>query len=201
MGALEPIEVQRARCEECRDVLRNLARIHTEIDAPTRRVGADEPDWVFRLRKVCLHAVAITKCEVSVDGVHVMTTELRAAYEQMDAVWKCLPNEFRFNEDGSWWANEATDRLAAYNHPTMFSLALSLPDLWRGDAGPGGLAVGSASQGRSTPLWPWAASSGVVVTGLAAVRPSVLRAPDRHRQLTWREIRYVSCIGQGQPYR
>ena len=126
MGTLEPIEVQRSRCKEYRDTLLNLARIHMEVDAPARRVRADEPDWVFRLRKVCLHAVAITKCEVDVDGVHVMTTELRAAYEQMDAVWKCLPDEFRLDEDGSWWANEAKDGLAAYNHPTTVSLALSL---------------------------------------------------------------------------
>ena len=125
---LEPVEVQRARCEEGRDVLRKLARIHEEIDAPKRRVGANEPDWVLRLRKVCLHAVAITKCEISDDGVHVITTELRAAYEQMDALWKCLPDEFRFDADGSWWANEAKDRLAEYNHPTTMSLALSLAE-------------------------------------------------------------------------
>ncbi len=126
MEALDPVEVQRARCEDCRNVLRNLARIHVEIDAPRRKVGADEPDWVLRLRKVCLHAVAITKCEVDVDGVHVMTTELRAAYEQMDSVWKCLPGEFRFDEDGSWWADEANDRLAEYTHPTPMKLALPL---------------------------------------------------------------------------
>ena len=132
MGTLEPIEVQRGRCKKCLDGLRNLARIHMEIDAPSRRVRADEPDCVFRLRKVCLHAVAIIKCEVDVDGMHVMTTELRAAYEQMDAVWKCLPDEFRFDEDGSWWANEAKDKLAEYNHPTMMRLALSLA--WGGFA-------------------------------------------------------------------
>ena len=159
MGALEPIEVQRDRCNKCRDLLRSLARIHLEIDAPLRRVGADEPDFIFRLRKVCLHAVAITKCAVNVDGVHVMATELRAAYEQMDAVWKYLPDEFRFDEDGSWWANEAKDGLAAYNHPTALSLALSLveggfadaevPDsylrlaVWLGRLGCGyGLALG-----------------------------------------------------------
>ena len=128
MGTLEPIEVQRRRCNEYRDVLRNLTRIHVEIDAPSRKVGADEPDWVFRLRKVCLHAVAIVKCIVDVDGVHAMTTELRAAYEQMDVVWKCLPEEFRFDEDGSWWATEAGDRLAEYNHPTTMSLALSFAE-------------------------------------------------------------------------
>lgn len=134
MEALEPIEVLRARCEEYRGVLRKLARIHIDIDAPKRRIEPDEPDWVFRLRKVCLHAVAITRCEVSVDGVHVMTTELRAAYEQMGAVWKCLPDEFRFDEDGSWWDGEARDGLVAYNHPTIVSLALPLAEGGFGDA-------------------------------------------------------------------
>ena len=128
MEKLEPAEVQRARCQEYCGVLRNFARIHVEIDAPNRTVRADEPDWIFRLRKVCLHSVAITKSEVSADGVHVMTTELRAAYEQMAAVWKCLPDEFRFNEDGSWWANEAKDGLAAFNHPTTVSLAFPLAE-------------------------------------------------------------------------
>ena len=66
--------------------------------------------------------------------MHVMTTELRAAYEQMDAVWKCLPDEFRFNEDRSWWAAEASDGLAAYNHPTTISLSLSLAEGGFGDA-------------------------------------------------------------------
>lgn len=135
MKELEPIEVQHRRCMEYRNVLRNLTRIHIEIDAPRRKVEADEPDWVFRLRKVCFHAVAITQCEVSIDGVHVMTTELRAAYEQMDAIWQCLPSDFRFDEDGSRWADEAKDRkdrLAEYNHPTMMSLALSLA--WGGFA-------------------------------------------------------------------
>ena len=126
MEELEPIEVQRNRCRRCRDALRDLTRIHVEIDTPSRTVGTNEPDWVFRLRKVCLHAVAITRCEINVDGVHVITTELRAAYEQMDAVSKRLPDECRFAADGTWWSNEARDGLAAFNHPTMLSLALSL---------------------------------------------------------------------------
>ena len=126
MGALEPVDVQRGRCEKCRHGLRELARIHIDIDAPRRKVGASEPDWVFRLRKVYLHAVAITKCAVDADGVHVMAIELRAAYEQMDDVWKCLPEEFRFEEDGRWWAMEVGDGLAAYNHPTMTGLGLPL---------------------------------------------------------------------------
>lgn len=51
MEGLEPIDVQRGRCMKCRDLLDTLTRIHLEIDLPTRSVGADEPDWVFRLRK------------------------------------------------------------------------------------------------------------------------------------------------------
>lgn len=136
MKRLEPVEMQHRRCEKCRDGLRELARIHLEIDLPTRRVGADEPDWVFRPRKLCLHALAITECTVNPDGVLVMTTELRAAYEQMDAVWKCLPDEFRFDADGTWWAEEAKDGLAACTHPMAFSL--TMPLAWRGfsDADP-----------------------------------------------------------------
>jgi hypothetical protein len=123
--AIEPIEVQRNRCNESRDLLRDLIRIHVEIDAPSRKVGTDEPDWVFRLRNVCLHAVAIAKCAVDVDGVHAMAAELRAAYEQMDVVWKCLPDEFRFDEDRLWWSTEAKGRLAEYTHPTPITLGLS----------------------------------------------------------------------------
>ena len=126
MEALEPVEVQRARCEEQRDMLRKLARIHIDIDAPKRRIASDEPDWVFRLRKVCLHAVAIARCEVSADGMHVMAAELRPAYEQMDDIWNRLPDEFRFAADGAWWSSEARKGLATYNHPTMMSLPLPL---------------------------------------------------------------------------
>lgn len=126
MEALESIEIQRERCEECRGTLHALARIHIEVDAPTRQVEAGEPEWVLRLRKVCLRAVAIAGCEVDVDGVHVMTTELRAAYEQMNVIWKLLPDEFRLSEDGDWWSSEAKSGLALYNHPTMSSLAMPL---------------------------------------------------------------------------
>ena len=131
MGAMdEGIDKQRAQCERCRDMLRELARIHLEIDAPKRRIGADDPDWIFRLRKVCLHAVAVSRWEVNVESVHAMATELRAAYVQMDAVWKCVPGEFRLDEmDGSWWATEArAGLLAIYDHPTPTSLAFPLAE-------------------------------------------------------------------------
>ena len=129
MGTVgEPIDNQRKRCERSLDMLRDLARIHLEIDAPKRRIGADDPDWIFRLRKVCLHAVAVSKWELSVDSMHAIATEIRAAYVQMDAVWKCVPGEFRLDEmDGSRWANEArAGLLATFDHPTPLSLAFPL---------------------------------------------------------------------------
>ena len=123
----EGIQKLRARCERCRDLLSELTRIHLEVDAPTRRRQADEPDWIARLRKICLHVMAISGWEIGADVEHVMATELRAAYEQMDAVWKRLPATFRLDEmGGGWWAEEARNgMLATYDHPTPQSLMLS----------------------------------------------------------------------------
>ena len=89
-------------------------RIHVEIDTPGREVGVDEPEWMLRLRKVYLHAVAVSRCDVDVDGVRAMATDLRAAYEQMAVIWKHLPDRCRFEEDRDWWTTEAGDRLAEY---------------------------------------------------------------------------------------
>ena len=118
----------RAQCERCLDQLGELARIHLAIDAPTRRMEADEPDWIGRLRKICLHVRAINGWEIGADVEHVMATEIRAAYEQMDAVWKYVPATFRLDTmDGGWWAEEARNgMLATYDHPTPLSLMLSV---------------------------------------------------------------------------
>lgn len=144
------IENARILCTEHRDALRELTRIHLEIDAPNRRYGLNEPDWIFRLRKVCLHTVAITKLDISVDAVHVMATELRAAYVQMDEVWKRLPEEFRLDKvDGRWWANEArAGLLATYDHPTPLGLMFPLAN--------GGLDEDEGPQGYIwVALWLW----------------------------------------------
>ena len=52
----------------------------------------------------------------------------------MDAVWECLPDEFRLADDSSWLSSEARKRLAVYNHPTILSLILPLADGGFGDA-------------------------------------------------------------------
>ena len=122
----EGVDDLRARCERSLGQLRDLVRIHLEIDAPARRIGADEPDWICRLRKICLHVRAIDGWEIGAGIEHVMATELRAAYMQMDAVWKRVPGEFRLDEMGGGpWAEEARNgMLATYDHPTPQSLML-----------------------------------------------------------------------------
>ena len=129
-AAAEGVEQQRIRCGELRDLLREFARIHVRIDTPDRTIGADTSDWILRLRKVCLHALAISECDVDVDGVHTMATELRAAYRQMHAVWSCVSAEHRVVEmDRGWWDDEARNGLLArYDHPTPVSLMLPLTD-------------------------------------------------------------------------
>ena len=116
----------RAWCERCRGLLGELARIHLAVDAPTRRMQPDEPDWIGRLRKICLHVRAIDSWEIGAGVEHVMATELRAAYVQMDAVWEQLPATTRLDRmNGGWWAKEANNgMLATYDHPTPQSLML-----------------------------------------------------------------------------
>ena len=117
----------RAECEQYREALRELAKIHLRVDQPHRRMGVGEPDWIGRLRKICHHVVAIMDWEIEADVEHVMAPELRAAYEQMAFVWQCLPDEWRLAEfDGDWWAKEAkSGMLATYDHPTGLSLTHS----------------------------------------------------------------------------
>ena len=143
----ERVDDMRAECERYREALRDLAKIHAMIDEPGRRIQADEPGWIGRLRKICLHAVAIAECEIRADVEHVMAPELRAAYRQMTYVWKRLPDEHQPVEiDGLWWAKEAkSGMLAKYDHPTGMSLTHS--------AGWGGFGEGGL--GSYTQLAEW----------------------------------------------
>ena len=125
-GSAEEVEEWRVQCGKCRDLLSELARIHLTIDPPTRGISPGEPDWICRLRKVCLHVLAINAWEIGDDVEHVIAVELRAAYVQMDAVWKCMPRSHRLDEmDGDRWTSEArSGPLATYDHPTPMSLQL-----------------------------------------------------------------------------
>ncbi len=124
----EPRQEMRVLCEGYLDSLRELVGIHLEIDAPTRMMQSNEPDWIGRLRKMFFHAKAIDGWEIGTDVVHVMATELRPAFVQMGEVWKQLPDTIRIDEiSGSFWADEARSGvLATYDHPTPQTLMLSI---------------------------------------------------------------------------
>ncbi len=117
----------RARCGQCRDLLAELADIHFEVDPPSRLMETDEPDWIGRMRKILLHIMAINRWEIGACVEHVMAPEIRAAYEQLHFVWKCLPATMRLDDmDVGWWAHEArSSLLATYDHPTPQTLMLS----------------------------------------------------------------------------
>lgn len=134
------VDVWRERCTGALDCLGELRQVHFLIDKPARMAGSQEPPWIFRLRKICLHVSAIVGWEICVDVEHVMAPELRAAYEQMDCVWRQLPDEHRYLAiDDGWWANEARNGLlATCDHPTPQSLMLS--------AGQGGFSDGEDRQ-------------------------------------------------------
>ena len=132
-GTVGEEEVEpRAEAESALNKLRELIRIHQSIDKPSRSIGADESEWICRLRKICLHARAIDVWEVDddIDIAHVIAPELRAAYVQMGEVWKCIPPEFKRKHgvdvmDGDYWGNEEQNGLlATYDHPTPFNLII-----------------------------------------------------------------------------
>ena len=127
MGPTVELEDVVSQCERYRNMLRTLVRIHLEIDPPTREIESDEPDWIFRLRKVCLHSMAINRWNIDIDSLHMIATEIRATYVQIDTVWKCMPEKFRLDEmDYDWWYNEARSGiLATFDHPTPISLVMS----------------------------------------------------------------------------
>lgn len=116
----------RAECERYRDQLRDLARIHLAVDPPARRIQPDEPSMVGRMRKVCLHVKAIIGLEIIAGAEHVLATEVRAAYYQMDALWKDVPTVIWAEDMDVEWASEAKNGvLAVYDHPTPQSLMLT----------------------------------------------------------------------------
>lgn len=123
----ESITELRTRCEQFRNLLAELASIHVEVDVPTREMEADERDCIGRLRKICLHVLAINRWEIGVGVEHVMAPELRAAFEQVSTVWKDMPSSLRTDErDVGWWAKEANSgMLATYDHPTPINLMIS----------------------------------------------------------------------------
>ncbi|MCY3486995.1 MAG: hypothetical protein OXH34_01015 [Bacteroidetes bacterium] len=110
-----------------RDQLRKLAKIHLTIDQRARKIERDEPDWVFRLRKICLHVSAIIDWAINDEGIeHIIATEIRAAFRQMEVVWEYVPAELLPDntEDFEILDKESRGILSRFDHPTPQSLLL-----------------------------------------------------------------------------
>ena len=89
----EAIDRLRSGCEQCISCLKDLLRVHFEMDPADRAVCTDDEEIVYRLRKVLLHVKAITSWQLDTEVMHVLAPELRTAYEQIESVWKKLPKE------------------------------------------------------------------------------------------------------------
>ena len=136
-------ELLRAACEECVACLSELVGVHFDIDPPTRVIGPNDPDCVYRLRKIGLHVKAITGWQLDTFVMHVMAPELRAANEQLDGLWDkathAMGLEF-LNEAAGPTARQAQssaktrhELVSSYTHPTPQRLLLSTE---RGGLGP-----------------------------------------------------------------
>ena len=120
----ESIEISIRRCKEQQDLLGELIPIHLKIDIPERIIKADEPEWILRLRKVFRHTMSIVEYKINVDGIHRITTELRAIYRQMRVIWKYLPEGFRLKltriggqrRQGTCWRHLITPHRLVYGY-------------------------------------------------------------------------------------
>lgn len=106
--------------------MRTLLLIHIEIDSLIRTFEADEPDYVYHLRKVSRHVMALTKCAVDSDGLHVIAVDLRPAIDQMNVVLNSMPAECRPYREECEWRHKIGDGLSVFCHPTLTSV-LCLP--------------------------------------------------------------------------
>lgn len=125
----------RSLCLRGQNLLVDLAQVHCEIDPPFRTMRADDPNWIGRLRKILHHVRAIMSWELSADVEHVLASELRAAYRQMEFVWKELPDRGEVYEwHRGYWRREAAE-LGRYDHPTGYNLYLTFLDVALGGGG------------------------------------------------------------------
>ena len=130
----ETIGRLRSGCEQCISCLNELVRVHLEMDPADRLIRADDEEIVYRLRKVLLHVKAITGWQLDTEVMHVLAPELRTAEEQMDLIWKKLPNEDLseyLSDDGKSVVGgrdktfkSGKEILSSYIHPTPQKLIL-----------------------------------------------------------------------------
>ena len=124
---LEDVESARELCDVYRATLRELTQLHFSIDPLLREINPDEePDLACRLRKVGFHTLMIVRWKFAgAEEIHIIASELRAAFTQMDVIWRSLPKNSKLEGLNNWWARQTrSELLATYDHPTPLSLAL-----------------------------------------------------------------------------
>ncbi len=128
----ELLDVQRKECIACLD---DILAVHLEIDPPGCVIKADEDECFYRLRKVRFHVQAITGWNIESDVLHVIAPDYRCADEQLEKVFKRMPESFRVNYLGMHGsvaghfrqrAKELREIISSIVHPTPNRLLKSV---------------------------------------------------------------------------
>ena len=119
----------RAACERTMRRLAELSSIHLALDGPETEIGEANLSLQLRLRKACLHLLAITSWPVSPEALHIAGPEIRAAREQLDLIAKERRSEGRassgLSHPGAGVKHEMR-LLDALSHPTPIILIQDL---------------------------------------------------------------------------
>ncbi len=124
----EAVEHLKAGCERCLEYLRELNTLHLAIDDLERRVDGSEAECVLRLRKVYFHIHAVTSWPLSLDVLHMMGPDLRAATKQLDPIVSSELDgchNLRGFATQRGYVEEREKQLALLSHPTPVLLVLS----------------------------------------------------------------------------
>ena len=82
----EAVEHLKTGCDRCLAYLRELNTIHLAIDDPKRQAAESDAECVLRLRKVYFHIQAVTSWSLSLDVMHMMGPDIRAATKQLKPI-------------------------------------------------------------------------------------------------------------------
>ena len=113
--------VLRSACDESIGCLKELVDIHFAIDPSDRLIQPTDPDCVYRMRKALLHIKAITAWTLDTDVMHVIAPEIRAAVDEIDAVWEEGAHALELDDIVEEQASKATRRRARTNRETTSS--------------------------------------------------------------------------------
>ena len=136
----------RSACDGLIACLNQLIRIHFTIDTVDRVIQPSAPDGVYRLRKALFHVRAITAWDITIEVMHIMAPEIRAALDQFDEVREetarvlDLGNIFEQRESKAarLWTKMDREFVSSYMHPSPQSLLLPLEE--------GGLVPGDSQR-------------------------------------------------------